>query len=277
MFKRVLKSKKYYKPSDEKIWLAVYQQPFNYVSEDLLEQFVDKAKLRIKYAIRKLGSKFGFSWSGGKDSNVVCHLLNSFDYEHGLYVAPSRYFEYPSFLDYTERTKPSFIETVKPGYNLEWLRKNPSVLWFDRWLDDHKDKSKKATTCHKWFIKKYNSQHEYFHKHKLSFLVMGRRNLDGNKIAPNPFGINRIKNGFTVLNPIWDWPHEIVLAYIKKHEIELPKCYTIPHGFHFGAVPWPIDNRENMKAMNIDLYNTWKDQINVLIRKSEREYFKCQK
>ena len=260
----VLGSKFNHKAGADHVWRDVLNNPFNYVSKMELEDRVTIFNSRIEEAKEEFGKTSGIAWSGGKDSNVICHLMEKLNCTKGVYASPDTDFEYSNFIDYIKKEKPEWVQIVYAGISWKWLNDNPEALWPDRW-----GKGMITKINNKWNKFKWKTQKDYFFRNDLSFMVMGRRKIDGNYVGRNKTGSYQTKDGFTVVNAIHDWPHEFVLAYIHEYNIPLPDCYHVKNGFWHGARCWPLDCKESMLDMEPELYFKWKDRIEYLLKKSK--------
>ena len=68
-------------------------------------------------------------------------------------------------------------------------------------------------------------------------LLLGRRRADGNYTGKD--GLYTNGQGVTRFSPLYDWPHEYILAYIHYHQLALPPIYQWQDGFVRGTHPWP--------------------------------------
>src|SRR5262249_7275748 len=83
-----------------------------------------------------------------------------------------------------------------------------------------------------WNSFKWRGQGQFFREDGLALLVFGRRTIDGNVVGGT--GVHRSRDGFVVVNPIFDWSHEETIAYLRRHDLPLAPVYLPPGGFRKG-------------------------------------------
>ena len=135
--------------------------------------------------------------------------------------------EYPAFIAWIEQNKPSGLEVINTGQDMEWLKKHPDMLF--------PDKSNKAA---QWFhIVQHRGQARYYKEHQLEILLLGRRKADGNYVGKDNIYTNSA--GITRYSPLAEWRHEDILAYIHYYDVKLPPIYDWEKGYLCGTHPWP--------------------------------------
>ena len=206
-------------------FLEVFQKIEQVVSRSELDALVDRTVENIKATTS--GKRAAYSWSGGKDSIAlggVCELAGVkpcvFGMTHGL--------EYPAFLAWITDHMPHELEVISTGLDLAWLAKHPEML-FPR--DSRLDA--------KWFkLIQHKAQAQYYKKHKLDMLILGRRLGDGNFCGPKGAYVYETK-GVTRYSPIAEWRHEDIFAFIHYYKCPIPPIYQWPRGFRVGTGAWP--------------------------------------
>lgn len=133
----------------------------------------------------------------------------------------------PAFIAWIEQNKPSGLEIINTGQDMEWLKKHPDMLF--------PDKSNKAA---QWFhIVQHRGQARYYKEHQLEILLLGRRKADGNYVGKDNIYTNSA--GITRYSPLAEWRHEDILAYIHYYDVKLPPIYDWEKGYLCGTHPWP--------------------------------------
>lgn len=172
------------------------------------------------------GKKAAYAWSAGKDSIVLGHLCESAGIRDSLIGVCN--LEYPAFLAWIEAHKPSACEVINTGLDLDWLSRHEEMLF-----------PQNSTYAGRWFsIVQHKAQRQYFKKHNLDILILGRRRADGNYTGK---GTNIYTDGKGVVrySPLADWKHEDILAYIHYNNLPIPPIYDWKNGFLCGTHPWP--------------------------------------
>lgn len=218
--------------TNNQVWIDTAARIEELVSRDELEAATDSALSEIR--TMTAGKKSAFAWSGGKDSLVIEKMCRDIGIEDSVFVHTN--LEYPAFLSWCLENKPEGCEVINTGQDLDWLCRHPAMLFPD-----------KSTVISRWFgIVQRTGIQRYFKAHDLDIIVVGHRKADGNFVGR---GANILKNGAGVVrySPMADWPHELVLAYIHYHAIELPPIYSWKDGYRCGTHPWP--SRMGMKSV----------------------------
>ncbi len=207
---------------DNEKWIEVMKNIEEYVSKEEVELIscvtIDAIKKTIK------DKKVAYAWSGGKDSLVLESLCNRAGIKNCVLGICN--LEYPAFFNWIINNKPKNLEVINTGQDLDWLSKHPNMLF------------PKGNFASQWFsIVQHKAQREYYKKHNLDMLILGRRKADGNYVGKN--GIYTDSKNITRYSPLADWSHEMILAYIHYNNIEMPLIYSWENGYKCGTHPWP--------------------------------------
>jgi len=252
---------KHSKNIPDSAWRIVQANPFDYISEEELDEFVGRAVRRIEKAQKDIGPRLFVGWSGGKDSQVLYHLaLAQLGIRDGFIIVVEPTFEFTTFVDFLAKHTPPGVIRTDRGLSWDWLRKNPTAFWPGR-VGREKSFSKDSTTG---MSMNWRAQRLFFKKYNLDAVLLGRRTIDGNHVG-NGEGFNRSKDGYTVVNPIYDWPHEAVFAYMAKHDLKLPAFYAIEGGFKLGGVAWPLASREDTMRLEPSILTKYSAQIEEIL------------
>jgi len=213
-------------------WLTAVANIKSIVSADEINQLEKDTISEIK--TKAEGKKAAYAWSGGKDSIVLsalCEKAGIADCVMGVCNL-----EFAEFTTWVEQNKPTGLEIINTGLNMDWLEKNQDLIF--------PDAAGLARWCREIHIK---AQTMYFKKHKLDVLLQGRRKADGNFVGR---GDNIYTNGKGVTNysPLSDWSHEMLLAYIAYNNLPLPPIYDWVNGYKRGTHAWPM--RPGCKTKN---------------------------
>jgi 3'-phosphoadenosine 5'-phosphosulfate sulfotransferase (PAPS reductase)/FAD synthetase len=196
------------------------------VSQEELERAANLAIAEIK--TRTCGQRTAIAWSGGKDSLVLYDLCQRAGIsQHGV-LGLTEELEYPEMnMWYAEHTPPD-VAIIRRPFTYQWLAEHPRMLFpQDPRASDH------------WRRNVWQSaQNTFCEKNDCTMLILGRRLLDENYCGPGRAGLYRARGTWRYL-PIRNWSHEMILAYLHYHQIELPPVYFWPNGFKEGTHPWP--------------------------------------
>lgn len=219
--KRVLGRKQSMKPADEKVWWDVINNIEEYVSREEVARATDIARARILKMTS--GKKAAYTWSGGKDSLVISDLCQSVGITSCQCLI--KYTEFPAWVDWLIKNAPPNCTFLKVGFDLDYLAEHEELLFArgkigQRWLRDIQQK------CFREYLKQEN----------LDVLILGRRTIDGNICGSN--GIRIQRDGSILYSPIYDWSHELLLAYLHYKELEIPFIYKWYRGFYNGTCGW---------------------------------------
>ena len=227
--KRILGRKQ---TTDNAKWLEAAADIERLVTKQELDEAVATALEAIRQTTE--GKRTAYAWSGGKDSLVISHMCETIGIKDCVFGCCE--LEYPAFIAWCMEHKPAGCEVINTGQNLDWLAKHPTMLFLSN-----------STLVSRWFeIVQKTAIKRYVNSHGLDLVVVGHRKADGNFVGR---GSNICSNGagVTRYSPLADWPHELVLAYIHYHEIDMPPIYQWKDGYRCGTHPWP--SRMGMKSV----------------------------
>lgn len=204
-------------------WIEAMANIESLVSFQELKQLEEKTIADIQSVT--YGKKVAYAWSAGKDSIVlgkVCEKAGIKD----CFIGMSN-LEYTDFVKWVHENKPLNCEVINTGQDLEWLSKNQKMLF-----------PQKSEIASKWFsIVQHTAQRQYFNKHNLDMIILGRRRADGNYIGKGQNFYTDGK-GVTRYSPIAYWRHEDILAYIHYYNLPLPPIYSWKNGYKCGTHSW---------------------------------------
>ncbi|GAA5513623.1 hypothetical protein Dcar01_02367 [Deinococcus carri] len=225
--------------SAQQAWLDTWDRVEDLCPAADLDALVERtlAEMRAKLT----GKRVAFAWSGGKDSLVVEWLCEQLGTQACVFGMTN--LEYPEFLAWVTDHMPPSVQVINTGQDLHWLAQNPHLLFPQRAQDNAR-----------WFrVVQHAAQRQYFQQHRLDVLVLGRRHAEGNFCGQG--GIYRNREGITRYSPIRDWPHEAVLALLKREGFSLPPIYGYPRGWQVGTGCWPQRLYTKSQAQGWD--ETW--------------------
>lgn len=217
------------------------------VSKKELDSLVKKTVKDIKEKCK--GKKAAYAWSAGKDSLVLGEICEKAGIDQSVLVRCN--LEYPAFVAWIEQNKPSGLEIINTGQDMEWLKKHPDMLF--------PDKSNKAA---QWFhIVQHRGQARYYKEHQLEILLLGRRKADGNYVGKDNIYTNSA--GITRYSPLAEWRHEDILAYIHYYDVKLPPMdnkLSAP----LSTLQWV--NRDSLKPNDYNPNKVSKENLKLLIQ-----------
>jgi len=203
-------------------WIKAMACIKNTVAHTEIKELENQAIAEIRAKTKS--KKAAYAWSAGKDSIVlgaICEKAGAKDCMLGICNL-----EYPAFLSWVDENKPSNLEVINTGQDIDWLVKHPEMLF------------PSGSRAGRWFtIVQHNAQAKYFREHKLDLLLLGRRKADGNFVGKGD-NVYTAK-GVTRYSPLSNWTHEQLLAYIAYNDLKLPPIYDWPNGYKCGTHPWP--------------------------------------
>lgn len=245
-------------------WQEVWEKCVALVPRERLNRYVREAKGRIEAARATFGPRAGVAWSGGKDSVVVHHIAGVCGIHDCVYVAPDPALEYASFRTYLDVKRPADMRIIYNGLTIDWLKRNPRYLFPDRF---GRGDERTRAGIHAWNAFKWRGQRQYFREESLHFLVLGRRTIDGNVVGR--LGVNRARDGYVAVNPIFDWPHEVVLAYMRTHDLPLAPIYRLAGGFRSGPRAWAMTTLDLVLSREPAIYERHHDWIDEALTATE--------
>ena len=208
--------------SDNADWVDVWNHIEDYVSRDELDSAVATAISDIRRATAGKNAIYG--WSGGKDSLVLSQLCREAGVERCIFTRTN--LEYPAFERWAMEHLPPNCTVNNLGYDLDWLAQNPDMLFPD---------AKHDQLWHKILqIRGYEAAHRSLNP---DLIVTGHRVADGNIVGRD--GFIRKQSGEVRFAPLAAWPHELILAYLHYHRLELPPIYGWKLGWVYGTHTWP--------------------------------------
>lgn len=232
-------------------WEALYNDSIN-IPKANIEFLAKKTIMDMHSVIKKYGfERIAYCWSGGKDSLVMYDLIRRGKVPMtcgGVCVIHDN--EFPSFEAFLKRSAPVDVEfRYTHDISFDLIEKDIEYLF------PNKKKYKYAYTAD-W----RKQQFKFYRDNNLDVLFTGRRTQDGNICRKNKHGdyIATNKLGVVKYDPLAEWKHEDIMAYIRHHNIILPEIYFYPNGFRFGTHPWTERRR-----LNGSFYDTF-DEIMLL-------------
>lgn len=214
-----------------KDWLEVIEKIGELVPKQEIDALVLSTVEEIKATVK--GKKAAYAWSAGKDSIVLSEICEIAGVSKCMMAICD--LEYPEFLSWAKEHAPDGLDILNTGQDMEWLSKHPDML-FPR-------DSKKASL---WFkIVQHSAQARYYKDNELDIMILGRRKADGNYVGRGG-NIYTDSKGMTRYNPLSEWSHEAILAFIYYYDLKLPPIYSWTNGYLCGTHPWPA--RQHMKS-----------------------------
>lgn len=225
-----------------KDWLDAMKDIESLVSKEELDQLVNETVRDIKEKTE--GKKVAFAWSGGKDSQVLEQLCYMAGIKECVLVICD--LEYKAFLRWTTDHMPECLEIIDTKQNMEWLVEHQDMLF-----------PQNSQTAANWFhIVQHRGQAEYYKRHNLDMILLGRRKSDGNYVGKGS-NIYTDGNGVTRFSPLADWKHEFILAYIHYYNVPIPPFYDWINGYYCGTHPWPA------RQWTGSVQNGWKEIYSI--------------
>jgi len=205
-------------------WIKAMGDIKNIVTEAEIKNLEKQTITDIKAKTKN--KKSAYAWSAGKDSIVLGALCEKAGITACVMGVCN--LEFADFMAWVDQNKPSGLQIINTGLDMDWLEKNQDLIF--------PDAAGLARWCREIHIK---AQTIYFKEHKLDVLLQGRRKADGNFVGR---GDNIYTNGkgITDYSPLSDWPHEMVLAYIAYNSLSLPPIYDWVNGYKRGTHAWPM-------------------------------------
>lgn len=226
--------------SNDAQWQALWD---NAIEKNPASKIEEMAQAAMETICNNYGSDTIIGYSGGKDSLVLRHLCEKC-LDKPSFIVCLHQNEFPSFETWLKDTAPKisvFVQDFSLG--IDFLNKHISYLF------PH-DKKEKDAFVIAWQKPTYG----WMQAHGKVRLLTGKRMDDGNFCgrlnALNCKQTERMSPHIISLNPLADWTHDELLAYIQYNHIELPDIYYYPNGFRFGTHPWTERRRLDMKYFN---------------------------
>ena len=143
-----------------KQWLDTVANIKTIISAIELKKYEDAAIADI--VAKAKNKKVAYAYSGGKDSIVLASLCQKAGIADCLMGISN--LEFAPFMDWVDRHKPAGLEIINTGQDMAWLAKNQDIIFPD------------ATGLAKWCREIHlKAQTQYFKKHNLDMLILGRR------------------------------------------------------------------------------------------------------
>ncbi|MBQ3478166.1 MAG: phosphoadenosine phosphosulfate reductase family protein [Clostridia bacterium] len=208
--------------SDNADWVDVWNHIEEYVSPEEVESAVATAVQAIREATA--GKRAVYGWSAGKDSLVLSALCREAGVNECILTRTN--LEYPAFERWMMDHRPENCHVNNLGYDLDWLAKHPDMIFPDARHDQH------------WHhIQQIRGYREAYDRLRPDMIITGHRIADGNVCGKDHF--IRKNTGEVRFAPLADWPHELILAYLHYHHVELPPIYGWKDGWVNGTHTWP--------------------------------------
>jgi len=189
----------------------------NHYSERLTN-LINLARTDIEIALQHKVNPL-MAYSGGKDGNVVMHLVNSMTKIKGVYEG-SFYYEKQKNDVADEVQKLNYDVELKESLGWDYLSKHQDFIF----TNDNKVRAKDFALRQQGTVKKYalNNNHD--------IVIFGRRTQE-NSVKAKLYEANGLLN----FHPVRDWQHEDIWEYIHKtSELEVPWIYSQFHGKKSG-------------------------------------------
>ena len=197
-----------------------------YITRENSEALAARTVRAIRAQLSESGArKIAFAWSGGKDSIALGEICR----RAGITacVLGMTRLEYPAFLAWVTDNMPDDLTVINTGQDLEWLVRNPHMLF-----------PQTAAIAGKWFSSvQHKAQATYFKQRHLDLILLGRRRADGNYVGTNGANIYA-KDGVLRFSPLSDWTHEDILAFNHYNALPIPPIYAWPNGYVVGTGAW---------------------------------------
>ena len=248
--KRILGRKQNLTEESESQWRNVINNIEKYVSRDEVEIATAVARQRIKSIIKGLNA--AYSWSGGKDSLVIADLCQS------IGVTKCQCFftdlEYPAWRKFIEENKPNDCDMIKIPIDLNYLANHEEMIFAKgRFFQEWNRQIRQVPLL------------KLLHNTDINVIVLGHRTIDGNVCGKN--GIRFKAANKILFSPIYDWNHELLLAYMHYHNISLPFIYRWRRGFYQGTHCWAERKVKNVEEGYNEVYNI---DSSIIIRAAEK-------
>lgn len=217
-------------------WLCAWDTCTQTISREHIERITLQAVATIrKVVLINHFKRIAYAWSGGKDSIVLYDILrkSGIDIVGGVLALYEH--EFPAFEEWILLNRPADIQIVKThAFTDDFLNKHPEYLF------PMETKFKDAYLPPRWKV-----QNGYIKENQIDCMIMGRRYADGNNCGKRENGFVTVSKAGAKFNPLADWSHEEILAYLKYNNLELPQTYFYENGFQAGTQVWTEKRRIN--------------------------------
>ncbi len=232
-------------------WIYAMEHIEELISPEEVEAYADEAIANIRMASD--GKHAAYAWSGGKDSIVLASLCEKAGVADGYFAYCN--LDYPEFVGWCSDHKPSGVMMMHTGFGLDWLADHQELIFAE------------GLTGQRWHqISQRGPFTRMFFDNHLDVLIVGHRVIDGNVCGKD--GYIRKKSGEVRYAPISDWPHEVLLGYIRYHHLELPPIYSWKNGFVIGTHAWP--EREFCKTLEQGYREVYEIDPSIIVAAAEK-------
>lgn len=233
------------KHSSTALFHKVYQRIEEIVSTDRLDVLTNAALYRMRQEYDH-SEEAGYLWSMGKDSVALQWLCEEAGITKSYMVLPHKSLEWPINDNWWDRCKPAELRITR-------IEEISAELYYpgERWHEHLFARPHGQEVSDEWYQLKWPYMRAWPVEENLKVTFAGRRTKDGNFCGPD--GRYELKNGVVVSNPMYDWTHEELLAFLKYHKIELPPSYWLPQGFEGTSHWWTDYESDSQYAGWLDL------------------------
>ena len=217
-------------------WVRAWECCTDIISKEHINLITNQAIQRIHAVIALNGFKrIAYAWSGGKDSIVLYDVLQKSGIDRVGGILALYEHEFPEFLDWIKGNAPADIQIGKTyAFTDDFLNKHPEYLF------PMETKYKDAYLPPRWKV-----QNNFIKENRVDCMILGRRLADGNNCGKKDTGYVTVSKTGCKFNPIAEWTHEEILAYIRHNNLPLPPTYFYENGFKAGTQVWTEKRRIN--------------------------------
>ena len=222
--------------SNNRDWVRAWETCTNIINREHINELTNQTIQRIKSVIEINNFKrIAYAWSGGKDSIVLYDILRKSGIDMVGGVLALYEHEFPEFYEWICKNKPPEVQVIKTkAFTDDFLNKNPEYLF------PMQDKYKDAYLPPRWKV-----QNNFIKEYGIDCMILGRRYADGNNCGKRENGFVTSSKAGCKFNPLADWTHEEILAYLQYNNLELPPIYFYENGFQAGTQVWTEKRRIN--------------------------------
>lgn len=196
-----------------------------FVSKDHIDNLIDKTLKEVNQVIR--GKRIGYAWSGGKDSVALEFIMKQAGV-HRCVMGMTDELEYPEFMQFVTNNMPEDLFVYNSGHTLDWLANNLDWLF-----------PKTSKEAARWFkAVQHKAQVEFYRKHNLDLICLGRRLKDSNYIGKGGNIYHNKSQNVTRYSPIAYWSHEETLGLMRYYDLPVAPFYSWPNGWVVGSGNW---------------------------------------
>lgn len=228
---------------------------------DRIESLVSPRRVELLAAwavgrIRSLRGNVAFAWSGGKDSIVLQHLATQAGVEQCVLGRSD--LEYPAFVEWVESHKPPGLEILNCGWDLEWIVRNPHMLF-----------PVGSRLAARWYagVQRW-AQAKYAARRNIDVLLLGNRRADGNYVGVG--SDSYLLGDLRRFSPLAAWTHEDILGFLHFNGLRdsLPPIYAWPRGFRCGTHSWA--RRSKIHTIRYNWAEIWTIDQSIVIAAATR-------